>query len=78
MPPVDTGARAKGSAAARWTRETLEPALATIHTDLPANLDRVARQAGQSLSVQDPGRQIEAIETALRLLSGILSVSSSR
>jgi hypothetical protein len=30
------------------------------------------------LSVQDPGRQIEAIETALRLLSGILSVSSNQ
>jgi hypothetical protein len=57
---------------------SVQPALATIDGDLPANLERVARQAGQSLSVQDPGRQIEAIETALRLLSGILSVSSNQ
>jgi hypothetical protein len=57
---------------------SVQPALAMIDEDLPANLDRVARQAGQSLSVQDPGRQIESIEAALRLLSGILSVSSNQ
>ena len=39
--------------------------------DLPARLDRIAQQADQVLALQDPGRRLETIEAALRVLSDV-------
>jgi hypothetical protein len=60
--------------AGRRVPRALRAPLAAIDANLPGTIDRVVRQADQALTLQDPGRRIEVIEAALRLLNGVQSI----
>lgn len=52
---------------------SMRPELEVLGRDLPERLERVSRQADQITHLQAAGRQIDAAESALRILSGLKS-----
>ena len=59
--------------AALSVSRSLRQVLDSLAPKLPGRLDRIARQSDQILRLQDPGRRLEATESALRSLAEIQS-----